>query len=433
MKILTASLFVFLAASTFANEPLISSLNKDIKQAQAKLNKSQQAINKEKSQLSRQLKQAEDDVAKLRKQASGLIRAEDENAVSLADLNKRLDNWQQQSRYQSSKLQRFISAQSLASNSTTNIADLETLLTTVANYNSKFERQSQGFYKDKIILPNGTEVDSQVLKLGPYHYFKSYQLSGIADKSDSLLETSLLFNETQQSQLNELVNSGHSLLAVDPSAGRALQRQQHNEDITSHVAKGGVWALPILGFALFALCIATYKLIQLFKLPKLQAALAQRAANVIAEDGDIKTLKLGVWQSNLVDISTKHSVGQQRDDLLFNALNDQKKKLDNLLGAIAVTAAVAPLLGLLGTVSGMIETFKLMTLFGAGDPAAVSGGISEALVTTELGLVVAIPALLCHAFLSRKSKNYYHQLEQSAIELSQCHFEKPVAIHRGVA
>ena len=67
----------------------------------------------------------------------------------------------------------------------------------------------------------------------------------------------------------------------------------------------------------------------------------------------------------------------------------------------------------------MIETFKLMTLFGAGDPAAVSGGISEALVTTELGLVVAIPALLCHALLSRRAKTYYGELESCAVNLSQ--------------
>ena len=96
-----------------------------------------------------------------------------------------------------------------------------------------------------------------------------------------------------------------------------------------------------------------------------------------------------------------------------------KHKLDYWLGAIAITAAVSPLLGLLGTVSGMIETFKLMTLFGAGDPAAVSGGISQALVTTELGLVVAIPALLLHALLSRRVKTYYGQLESCGVNLSQ--------------
>jgi len=96
-----------------------------------------------------------------------------------------------------------------------------------------------------------------------------------------------------------------------------------------------------------------------------------------------------------------------------------KHKLDNYIGAIAITASVAPLLGLLGTVSGMIETFKMMTLFGSGDPEVVSGGIAQALITTELGLVVAIPALVLNALLSRKAKAYYSQLEAFALQLSQ--------------
>jgi len=82
-------------------------------------------------------------------------------------------------------------------------------------------------------------------------------------------------------------------------------------------------------------------------------------------------------------------------------------------------AAVSPLLGLLGTVSGMIETFKMMTLFGSGDPEVVSGGIAQALVTTELGLVVAIPALILNAVLSRKAKSYYAELENFAILISK--------------
>jgi biopolymer transport protein ExbB len=67
----------------------------------------------------------------------------------------------------------------------------------------------------------------------------------------------------------------------------------------------------------------------------------------------------------------------------------------------------------------MIETFKMMTLFGSGDPEVVSGGIAQALITTELGLVVAIPALILSAFLSRKARAYYTDLENFAVLLSQ--------------
>jgi biopolymer transport protein ExbB len=104
---------------------------------------------------------------------------------------------------------------------------------------------------------------------------------------------------------------------------------------------------------------------------------------------------------------------------LFALLVAERSRLERFLGAIAVTATVSPLLGLLGTVSGMISTFNMMTLFGAGDPSIVSGGISEALVTTELGLIVAIPALIMHALLSRKAGSYVESLEACAIAITR--------------
>jgi biopolymer transport protein ExbB len=92
-----------------------------------------------------------------------------------------------------------------------------------------------------------------------------------------------------------------------------------------------------------------------------------------------------------------------------------KPGLESLLPFIALTAAAAPLLGLLGTVTGMISTFNMISLFGTGDPKTLSGGISEALITTEFGLYVAIPAVLAHAFLSRKAKGVLGSMEQTAV------------------
>ncbi len=78
-------------------------------------------------------------------------------------------------------------------------------------------------------------------------------------------------------------------------------------------------------------------------------------------------------------------------------------------------AAVAPLLGLLGTVTGIIKTFDLMQVFGAGDPKPLISGISEALITTELGLILAIPAMIIHAFLSRKAAGILAHLEKLSV------------------
>ena len=86
-------------------------------------------------------------------------------------------------------------------------------------------------------------------------------------------------------------------------------------------------------------------------------------------------------------------------------------QLNRHLDTIAVIAAAAPLLGLLGTVSGMIRMFKTITSYGTGDPSLLAGGISEALVTTEVGLVIAIPMLLLHTFLRNRRNIIRSELE----------------------
>lgn len=103
------------------------------------------------------------------------------------------------------------------------------------------------------------------------------------------------------------------------------------------------------------------------------------------------------------------------EEALYEVMLRSKPKLESLLPVIALTAATAPLLGLLGTVTGMINTFKMISIFGTGDPKTLSSGISEALVTTKYGLVVAVPSLLIHAILSRKAKGVLGSMEQIAV------------------
>ena len=89
-------------------------------------------------------------------------------------------------------------------------------------------------------------------------------------------------------------------------------------------------------------------------------------------------------------------------------------EIENSLTLLKIIAAVAPLLGLLGTVTGMIITFQSITIFGAGDPKTMASGISSALITTVLGLIVAIPTLLAHTIVNGKAKGVIHVLEQAA-------------------
>jgi hypothetical protein len=106
------------------------------------------------------------------------------------------------------------------------------------------------------------------------------------------------------------------------------------------------------------------------------------------------------------------------EEVMYETVLTTKLRLQKMLPFIAICAASAPLLGLLGTVTGIIRTFKMITLFGSGDVKSLSGGISEALITTEFGLIVAIPALLIHAFLSRKARGVTAQMETVAISFA---------------
>ncbi|MBW1646183.1 MAG: DUF3450 family protein [Deltaproteobacteria bacterium] len=106
------------------------------------------------------------------------------------------------------------------------------------------------------------------------------------------------------------------------------------------------------------------------------------------------------------------------ENVFEEAIMKELPRLERFLPTLQVLAAVAPLLGLLGTVTGMINTFQVITIFGTGDPRMMSGGISEALVTTELGLVMAIPILLLHSYFSRKVESIIGDMEEKAVGLT---------------
>ncbi len=103
------------------------------------------------------------------------------------------------------------------------------------------------------------------------------------------------------------------------------------------------------------------------------------------------------------------------EELLFEKILRVRPTLERFLPFMAITAAAAPLLGLLGTVVGMIRTFQLITVFGTGDAKSLSSGISEALITTALGLIVAIPTLILHGALSRMAKRKLGLLEELSV------------------
>jgi biopolymer transport protein ExbB len=103
------------------------------------------------------------------------------------------------------------------------------------------------------------------------------------------------------------------------------------------------------------------------------------------------------------------------EEILYEKMLGARSKLERGLPFLALAATTGPLMGLLGTVTGMIATFKLISSFGSGDPKLLAAGISEALMATATGMAVAIPALLLHAFMSRKAKGILGSMEQTSV------------------
>jgi biopolymer transport protein ExbB len=178
---------------------------------------------------------------------------------------------------------------------------------------------------------------------------------------------------------------------------------------------------PILLLALAALGVALVKWIQLSRLrlatpADLQAVLDQiKQGNRSAAGARARSIPgpAGVLLAAAVDHVDEKK--EYIEEILYERMLNAKPRLEALLPFIALTAAAAPLLGLLGTVTGMISTFNMISLFGTGDPRTLSSGISEALITTEWGLYVAIPAVMLHALLSRRVKGILASMEETAV------------------
>jgi biopolymer transport protein ExbB len=118
-------------------------------------------------------------------------------------------------------------------------------------------------------------------------------------------------------------------------------------------------------------------------------------------------------------IASRTGIHHLDRDLLRQQVNSFKRRLNKFLAEIAVLAAVAPVLGLLGTVLGMIETFNVISLFGTGNAKAMAGGISVALVTTQTGLLIAIPGLFLSGWLYRRARRLTTRLEETATFLDR--------------
>jgi len=279
---------------------------------------------------------------------------------------------------------------------------------------------------------NGNAVDSDgVVKAGTFVLvghtvlFRSAdgQVAGLVEhRSNSQQPTVVPFADpVRATQVAQVVQSGAGTMPFDPTMGDAQKIAETEETLLEHIQKGGPVMIPILIMAAASLTVALAKWIGLTlvriprrkQLEELYAAVA-RGDEPAALDR-AKALPGPVGEMLRAGVAQMRAPRELIEEVMYETVLTTKLRLQRFLPFVAICAASAPLLGLLGTVTGIINTFKLLTVFGSGDVKSLSGGISEALITTEYGLIVAIPSLLLHSFLSRKASGIVARMDTSAV------------------
>ncbi|MEM9705469.1 MAG: MotA/TolQ/ExbB proton channel family protein [Pseudomonadota bacterium] len=268
-----------------------------------------------------------------------------------------------------------------------------------------------------VLQADGSAVSQQVTRIGEFVSFSGGRY--LTFKSDS---GKLQFLARQPDgratgaarAVESASGDGYVRAIIDPSLGQLLGLIVESPSVVERVQQGRIVGYIILGIAAFGTLLGAYKWLTL---TLTGGAVSGQVRKKKASKGNPLGRVMLAYES--AQSSDTETVALKLDDAILKEV----PKLESGLNLVKVLAAVAPLLGLLGTVIGMINTFQAITLFGTGDPQIMAGGISEALVTTVLGLIAAIPLLLLHAFASGAAKRVSQVLEEQAAGIIAEHAE----------
>jgi len=281
-------------------------------------------------------------------------------------------------------------------------------------------------FEGNAIVEGGLLNEGNYALVGPIAVFSNSDGSqtGLAEiQANAKSDLPVIFDIGAQysKDIVALTTTGTGNLPVDPSLGNAIKIELTSETLWQHINKGGMVIWFILGLALAASLVSIFKWFEINSVKRPKPGDLQTILNDLNKgDKDAALAKASSIPGpfgELLIAGVNHANEEKEllEEILYERLLATQPKLERLLPFIALTAGAAQLLGLLGTVTGMIQTFKLITVFGTGDAKSLSSGISEALITTEFGLYVAIPALLAGALLSRKAKGTLSEMEQTSV------------------
>ncbi len=265
-------------------------------------------------------------------------------------------------------------------------------------------------YRTMVLTTEGSQAEREVIRAGPF--------SAISDGRYLLWEP----EDQQLRELNrqppsrhldtvaafENATTAYAKLAVDPSRGGLLEMLIDTPTPKERIQQGGYVGYVIITLGIVALVVGLWRWALIAVTSRRVAAQCKSAR---ADPGNPLGRVLAVGEQNRgADTET---LELKLDEVVMR----ESSKLENFLWLVKTVSVVAPLLGLLGTVTGMIQTFQAITLFGAGDPKMMAGGISEALVTTMLGLTTAIPLVLLSDTLANSTRKVIDILEEKSAGL----------------
>ena len=282
--------------------------------------------------------------------------------------------------------------------------------------------------KGTIVDRAGRDVAADILLLGPFT--AAYRLGGEAGFCNystagrKLYALSRLPGGRMQKGLIQYMGGKSDSVPMDISRGGALRQLTHELKLWEQVPKGGPIVWPILLILAVGILIVIERVVFLLRkrlnADKLMDIIESHTSTndwAACEDACIQYGKKPVARVIKSGLDCCQMQREEMENSLQEAILREIPPMERFLSTLGMLAAIAPLLGLLGTVTGMIDTFHVITLHGTGDPRLMSGGISEALVTTMLGLSVAIPLMLSQTLLSRAVDKKIGEMEEKAVAL----------------
>ena len=453
MRILQSLLAAALALGLGAGAAHAQSFDDATKNIDQRLDKSlaelarvRDKIASEKVPISRSVSSLESEVLALQTKQNGLLKVRDSRTIDLTSLRRQVESMRDQEDFIDSRLDEFVrdfegrldiaelpqfeeitGAAKLAKKNANldggekRDAQIEVVNAALARLEAQLGGQ---VFDGSALSADGVLTEGKFVALGPTMFFASNDgsVAGLVENQLNAADPVVVaLPAGLEAGISAVAQNGSGQLPLDATLGKAIRVEQAAKGLFDYMQAGGFVGYVIVSLGVVALLLTAFKIREILSF---QVAGPERVDAVLDELAK-GNQEAAAWQAGqgegisgeLLQKGVQYAQESRSilEELLFEEILKVRPILERFLPFLAIAAAAAPLLGLLGTVTGMIKTFQLITVFGTGDAKSLSSGISEALVTTAMGLIVAIPTLVLHGLLSRMAKRKLGLLEQITV------------------